>query len=79
MFFRNCRLNNVTGYYDGTLEFRLCILGMRAACRQQFRNRPTALQDYDSLTGLLHAIKNRQAPSFEVRRVDALHMTSIED
>ena len=79
MFLRNCRLNDVAGYDNGTFEFGLCILGMRAACRQQFRNRLTALQDYDSVTGRLHTIKNRQAPSFEVGRVDTLHMTSIED
>lgn len=79
MFFRNCGFDNVAGYDNGTFEFGLCIFGVRAACRQQLRNRPTALQDYDSLPGRLHTIENRQAPSFEVGRVDGLHMTSIED
>ena len=81
MFLRNCGFNNVGDYDDGTFEFGLCIsgmLGMRTARRQQLRNRATALQDYDSLRGRLHTIENRQAPSFEVGRVDALHTISIE-
>lgn len=78
MFCRNCGFNNVAHYDNGTFEFRLCIFGMRTAYRSQFRDRSTALQDQDSLPGRLHTIENRQAPSFEVRCIDALHVASIE-
>lgn len=78
MFFRNCGFNNnVAGRDNGTPELEPCIHGMRTACRQELRDRPTALRGYDLLAGVPHTIENRQAPSFEFGRIDALHRASI--
>ena len=79
MFFRDRRLDNVAGLYDGPLELKLRVLGARSACGKQLRHRPPALQDDHSFSGGLHAIEDRQASGLEVGCVDGFHMTRIDD
>ena len=79
MFFRNCRFNNVANLDDGSLELELCIFGASSACRQKLRYGTATFQDDYSLSGGLHTVENREASSFEIGRVDGLHMTSIGD